>query len=148
MSKVNQTIPAIREGLRRFNRRAGVLKADPYGLDLSLSQSSALVDIERFKSITPKHLASLLHLEKSSVSRLLAVLAKKKLVQIKMHSTDRRSKTLTLTPLGKKAVRTIHHASNRSVAELLQAMPLKEQSQISTAFRLILKTMNEIDPVI
>src|SRR5689334_17863309 len=102
LMKTDLEVQIVRESLRRFNRRAGVLKSDPYGIDLSLSQSSALVDIARFGALRPNDLVRLLNLEKSSISRLITVLEDKGLVTADEDPHDGRSKLLKLTKAGRK----------------------------------------------
>lgn len=128
-------VETIREALRKFNRRAGVLKSDPYGIGLSLSQSSALVDIGRFDQLKAGDLVRLLRLDKSSVSRMLDVLLEKRLITASHDPADGRSKILALTANGKKAVLTIHELSNKSVTDILNHLNLKEQQTLVTAFK-------------
>lgn len=127
-------VAAIREALRKFNRRAGVLKSDPYGIGLSLSQSSALVDIGRFGRLKSNDLVRLLRLDKSSVSRMVDVLIEKKLISVSDDSADGRSKILTLTASGKKVVLTINDLSDKSVTDVLKNLDLKDQRALAVAF--------------
>ena len=130
----HERIRVIRDGLRRFNRRAGVLKSNPYGIGLSLSQSSALVDLERLGPQRSNDFVRLLNLEKSSVSRLASALVQKRLVIIKADKTDGRIKILSLTANGKKAVALIHQRSNKSVEEVFEFLSVREQEEIALAF--------------
>lgn len=138
-------VELIRESLRRFNRRAGVLKSDPYKIGLSLSQSSALVDIERFGTLKSNDLVRLLHLDKSTVSRMLEGLQEKKLITVSDNPTDRRSRNLTLTISGKKAVKTIHEASNKSVTDVLCFLDRNEQKALALAFKSLQKAVELAD---
>jgi DNA-binding MarR family transcriptional regulator len=144
MSDLNR-IKVVREGLRRFNRRAGVLKSDPYKLGLSLSQSSALIDISRFNELRVYELVDLLHLEKSSVSRLISVLEERRLIKVKDNPSDGRSKILTLTEAGRRAVNQINEISNRSLLELFEKLDAKEQKLIAAAFEKIASAVDQIE---
>lgn len=128
-------IKLIRESLRRFNRRAGVLKSDPYGVGLTLSQSSALVDLERFGHLKSNDLTQLLHLDKSSVSRMVTILANKKLIAISDDPADRRSKNLVLTATGKKTVQVINQISDKTVSDILCRLSAHDQNEIVRAFK-------------
>jgi DNA-binding MarR family transcriptional regulator len=132
--KFYQEIQVLREVFRRFNRRAGVLKSDPYGLGLSLSQGSALVDLERHGSLRPNDLVALLGLEKSSISRLITVLEKKKLLRIQRQAQDGRSKLLRLTPHGHRTAQRINAIADRSVSEPFAKLTAKEQKQTVKVF--------------
>jgi DNA-binding MarR family transcriptional regulator len=138
-------IQIIRNGLRRFNRWAGVLKTDPYDIGLSLSQSSALVDIERHGTLKPQELAQLLNLDKSSVSRLIGVLDSKNLIKISDDLEDKRSKNLNLTANGKEMVRKIHKVSNRSVVEALDLLNEKERLEIARAFEKLAQAVEQLE---
>ncbi len=127
-------IRLIRDALRRFNRWAGVLKSDPYGLQLSLSQGSALVDIDRYGPLRPGTLATMLNLEKSSISRLIQTLTKKKLVVLSHHTLDARAKLLTLSTKGKEAVRIINSLADHSIDQAFQSLSISEQEQLVRAF--------------
>lgn len=109
----------FREALRVINRRAGVLKSDPYEIGLSLTQGSALVDIGRYGPLKPNDLVRLLHLEKSSVSRLLKGLGDKGFILIGDNKGDGRSKMISLTRSGQKAVEAINRQSNALVSQIL-----------------------------
>jgi DNA-binding MarR family transcriptional regulator len=132
--KKYERIQIIRDGLRRFNRRAGVLKSDPYGIGLSLSQSSALVDLERLGPLRSNDVVRLLNLEKSSVSRLISVLVEKRLITVKPDQKDGRLKVLSLAANGKKVVDLIHRQSNESVEEVFIFLNDKDQEEIASAF--------------
>ena len=124
----------MRNGLRKVNRWAGVLSSDPYGLGLSLSQSSTLVDLERYGSLRPATLADLLKLDRSSVSRLISVLSEKGLISTSERPEDGRSKTITLTKKGRKALIEIHRISNESVVSVFRFLDSKDQDAIAVAF--------------
>ena len=141
----SEQVERVREVLRRFNRRAGVLQTDPYGLDLSLSQGSALVDIGRFGQLRSQDLVQLLNLEKSSVSRLVANLEERKLLKITPDPEDGRSKHLSLTPSGRKAVAVINRLANRVVEEAFDHLSAKEQAEVVAALEKLNHAVNRAD---
>jgi DNA-binding MarR family transcriptional regulator len=143
--KNEEQIKVVRDGLRKFNRRAGVLKSDPYGIGLTLSQSSALIDIERFGTVKANDLVRLLHLEKSSVSRLVMVLQERGLVKISDDPSDGRSKVLSLTKAGEKAVNVINEASNLSIQEAFSKMDTKTKQEVSFAFEKLIKAIGDLE---
>jgi len=142
---MRKQVQTIRNGLRRFNRWAGVLKTDPYEIGLSLSQSSALVDIERSGKLKPQELAHLLNLDKSSVSRLIAVLESKNLIKVTNDSDDKRSKDLTLTTKGKEMVQKIHRISDQSVVEALNLLGEKDRTEIALAFEKLAHAVEQLE---
>jgi DNA-binding MarR family transcriptional regulator len=142
---IENNVKIVRDGLRKFNRRAGVLKPDPYGLGLSLSQCSTLIDISRFGSLRSNELVHLLHLEKSSVSRLISVLENKKFITLTNDPNDGRSKILTLTRSGERAVEEINHISNQSVLEVFHCLDSKDQKTISLAFEKLAQIIESME---
>lgn len=138
---MNNKIHSVRNSLRKFNRWAGVLSADPYGLGLSLSQCGALVDLERFESLRPANLANLLKLDRSSVSRLISALEDKGLISISLSSEDGRSKTIALTKKGQKTLNEIHRISNNTVESVFHFLSDKDQEQVAAAFEKLSKAV-------
>jgi DNA-binding MarR family transcriptional regulator len=141
MSK-NAHIEIVRNGLRVFNRNAGVLKSDPYDLGLPLSHCSALIDIEKHRSLNPNKLATLLHLDKSSVSRMLINLKKKGLIDISPNPNDGRGKSLSLTNKGLKYVEKINDASNQYVINLFQEVTAQQRQVLVNAFQILSDALN------
>lgn len=136
----NTQIEVVRNGLRLFNRKAGVLKSDPYGIGLPLSHCSALIDINRNNSLKPSELTSLLLLDKSTISRILINLESKELIKILTDNKDGRSKVLSLTSKGRKLVDIIDDVSNEKVRDVFQKLNQQERQAIAHAFNLILQT--------
>lgn len=137
-----KNIQVARAALRQFNRKIGVLKTDPYGLGLSLSQGSALVEVERAGVVRPLALASLLNLEKSSVSRLLARLEEKGLLRVGDDSQDKRAKLVRITARGEGAVRKINAVADEAVADIFLHLNGEEQRKLAVAFELMTKSMD------
>lgn len=142
---MKKQIQAIREGLRRFNRRAGVLKADPYGVGLSLSQCSALVDIERYGELRAQELVRTLCLDKSTVSRLVAALENEGLVTFSDDPEDRRSRLLKLSSDGKRVVNRINKESDEMVAEVFAHLNESERDQLAKSFESLMKAIDGLD---
>jgi DNA-binding MarR family transcriptional regulator len=137
-----KNVASVREALRRFNRHAGVLKSDPYGIGLSLSQASALVDMDRFGQLQPNDLVRLLNLEKSSVSRLILVLEDKKLVRITDHPKDGRAKIIEITKAGKKCVDIINRVMDSTVSNAFRYLKPSERAEV---VRALMKLADAVD---
>lgn len=137
-----EDVSAIREAMRRFNRRVGVLKSDPYGIGLSLSQASALVDIERYGPLRSNDLVRLLNLERSSISRLVAVLEHKALVRITNHPSDGRAKVLQLTRAGERSVAIINGMMDRTIADALRHLDSLDQKEVVRALAKLADAVN------
>ena len=80
---------------RRFERRARHT-----GLAITRQQARALLSIARTEGLSQAAIATLLDIEPIALVRLLDRLHEEGLVERRLHPTDRRVRTLWLTPLG------------------------------------------------
>ncbi|MDM8357942.1 MarR family winged helix-turn-helix transcriptional regulator [Pandoraea communis] len=111
-------VEAIRTVSREMVRELGFMGGNFAGTDLSPSAVHALIEIER-GGITARDLGARLHLEKSSVSRMLRKLVQSGDVGEAVSEHDARVKRLFLTPAGKKRVAGIHAFARAQVMEAL-----------------------------
>ncbi|HEX6442453.1 MAG TPA: MarR family transcriptional regulator [Stellaceae bacterium] len=96
---------------RRFERRARQT-----GLPITRQQARALLLIARHEGLSQAAIATMLDIEPIALVRLLDRLHEEGLVERRAHATDRRVRTLWLTPLGWEVVdRTL--AINAEVRE-------------------------------
>jgi DNA-binding MarR family transcriptional regulator len=128
-------VQLVRDVFRQFNRKAGVLKTDPYGLGVTLTQGSALVDIQHFGSLHPNDLVGLLNLEKSSISRMVNGLFASGLIFIRQDPADGRAKIITLTKKGERTATQINRLADLSVTDLLQKLSANERAHVIAAFK-------------
>jgi DNA-binding MarR family transcriptional regulator len=128
-------VQLVRDVFRQFNRKAGVLKTDPYGLGVTLTQGSALVDIQHFGSLRPNELVGLLNLEKSSISRMVNGLFASGLIVIRPDPADGRAKIITLTKKGERMATQINGLADLSVTDLLQKLSASERTHVIAAFK-------------
>src|SRR5918911_421053 len=80
---------------RRFDRRARQT-----GLAITRQQARALLSVARNEGLSQAAIATLLDIEPIALVRLLDRLHEESLVERRLHPTDRRVRTLWLTPLG------------------------------------------------
>src|SRR5437016_92867 len=80
---------------RRFERRAR-----QSGLPITRQQARALLNIARNEGLSQATVATMLDIEPIALVRLLDRLHEEGLVERRLHATDRRVRTLWLTPLG------------------------------------------------
>ena len=114
---VADTVEAIRSAARRLVRELGFMGGDFAGGDLSPSAVHALIEIEA-GGVTARDLGLLLHLEKSSVSRMLGKLVAAGDV-VELAGGDGRVKILALTEAGQRRVAAIHAFARAQVLEAL-----------------------------
>ena len=89
----------LRVSMMRLVRR---LRAERVRHALSLTQISALATLEREGPLTPGELAAHEQVQPPSLTRVLAVLEERGLIQRTPHASDRRQHVVTLTPAARE----------------------------------------------
>lgn len=123
MAATSQRLAQIRRASRQLVRELGFMQPTLAGSGLPASAVHALIEIDLAGPLTAAQLATLLNLEKSSVSRMLAKLIAGGEIVEQASPHDRRVKLLILSERGRKSVAAIHAFGNRQVAEALQRIP-------------------------
>ena len=98
---------ALRISISRLARRLRVERLGLGGTETALSdiQLAALAALERHQAMTPGELAEHEKVQPPSMTRVVAVLEERGLVQREPHPTDRRQVLLTVTAEGRALVR-------------------------------------------
>jgi len=114
-------IDDLRAASRRLVRELGFMGGDFAGTKLSPSAVHALIEIER-EGVAARDLASLLRLEKSSVSRMLRKLVQAGYVAEAIADEDGRAKRLSLTAKGMEQLAEIHAFAREQVSSALSRL--------------------------
>jgi DNA-binding MarR family transcriptional regulator len=88
----------LQDGITRLNRRLRQVR--PLG-EITQTQLSALVSLQIAGSLTPTELADIERVQPPTVTRIVAKLEAKGLVERAPHPTDGRQSVLTATTLGR-----------------------------------------------
>jgi len=112
--KVDESPERIHQLLMDLIRVAGLLQPDQVvaGRSVTMSQAFGLHELDTETPLTQNELAERLHLEKSTVSRMVADLERKGLLVRERDPANRRFYRLRLTPAGRRAhagMRTMMH---------------------------------------
>ena len=94
-----QLAEALRDAITRLNRR--VRQARPVG-DLTVTQLSALTSLELAGALTPRELADVERVQPPTMTKIVAKLEERGLVQRTPHPTDGRQVILAPSPLGRE----------------------------------------------
>ncbi|MTH59554.1 GNAT family N-acetyltransferase [Paracoccus litorisediminis] len=135
------TISEIRAVSRTIAREWGFMGGEFAGTDLSPSAVHALIEIEQ-GNVTARDLGLRLHLEKSSVSRMLRKLIEAGDVHESAGEDDGRVKILSLTPTGKTQVSAIHQFAEAQVASALARLDPKQEDAVLTGLRLYSRALS------
>lgn len=121
------------EAIRKLNVAVGTLKKDPYGLGISLSQGNLLAFLQSSKTKpTAKEVATILNLEKSTVSRLLRDLERNGMISIKSNSDDRREMLIALTTKGTALAIRVNEVASAHVNAVFSQLSASEENELST----------------
>jgi MarR family transcriptional regulator for hemolysin len=93
-------IGALLHDVARLIRRRFERRARQTGLAITRQQARALLSVARTEGLSQAAIATLLDIEPIALVRLLDRLHEEGLVERRLHPTDRRVRTLWLTPLG------------------------------------------------
>lgn len=89
----------LRDAITRLNRR--VRQARPVG-DLTVTQLSALTSLELAGALTPRELADVERVQPPTMTKIVAKLEERGLVQRTPHPTDGRQVILSTTEVGRE----------------------------------------------
>ena len=93
-------IGALMHDVARLMRRRFERRTRQTGLSITRQQARALLSVARNEGLSQAAVATLLDIEPIALVRLLDRLHEEGLVERRLHPTDRRVRTLWMTPLG------------------------------------------------
>jgi DNA-binding MarR family transcriptional regulator/N-acetylglutamate synthase-like GNAT family acetyltransferase len=115
-------ILAVRDASRRMVRELGFMQPTLAETDLPPSAVHAVIELGTQGSMTANQLGQILLLDKSTVSRMLARLIERGLVEETRSEADGRSKLLSLTPAGQALLGDINRMANLKVGKALHML--------------------------
>ena len=104
---VRRTLGFLLHDTSRMMRRRFVQRAREEGLPLSRSEASVLLQVAHEQGISQATLATRLEIEPIALVRLLDGLQQSSLIERRLHPTDRRVRTVWLTPRAEPVLRHI-----------------------------------------
>lgn len=120
-------IDDIRAASRQMVRELGFMDATLAATDYPPSAVHTILEIGNRGPMTSLQLAELLHLEKSSVSRMIRKLIENDELRETTDVRDARFKLLSLTTKGKRTLAAINEFGQRQVADALGQLTEAEQ---------------------
>jgi DNA-binding MarR family transcriptional regulator/N-acetylglutamate synthase-like GNAT family acetyltransferase len=136
-------IDAVRRFNRFFTRRIGVLREGLLHTSYSLTEARILFEIAHRDDPTASDLSRELGLDPGYLSRILAHLERRGLVEKVRSETDRRRRLLALTPDGEDAFSLLDSRSREEVAEMLEELSEGEGRRLLEAMRTIKSVLDE-----
>jgi DNA-binding MarR family transcriptional regulator/GNAT superfamily N-acetyltransferase len=129
----NAEIDAVRRFNRAWTRRIGVLREGLLHSPYSLAEARVLFEVANRDEATASDLARELGLDPGYLSRILAGLGRRGLVEKVPSETDGRRRILSLTPEGKEAFSLLDARSREEVSEMLDGLPEEDRRRLLQA---------------
>ncbi len=122
----------LHQQIQTFIRLFGLLEQDhtPCHYPLSPSQAHALQILRQHEWLSLQRLASELHLEKSTVSRLVTGLVERGWVERSINPDNRREVRVQLTAAGHAIADEVHHAASAQYRVIWQRLSDAQRAQI------------------
>jgi DNA-binding MarR family transcriptional regulator/ribosomal protein S18 acetylase RimI-like enzyme len=130
MNPLAADIDAVRRFNRAYTRRIGLLNRGLLQSEFSLVEARILYELAHRETATAAELAAFLALDPGYLSRLLASLGKRGLVNRKPSDKDRRAAILELTPAGRQAFAELDRRSKAEVGEMLTGVPVASRRDL------------------
>lgn len=104
---------------------------DKFSTIESLSQCHILLELDVYKSVTMGQLSTLLNLDNSTTTRLIAPLLEKNLCKIQPDQNDRRNKLISLTPQGEELVGKANEGMHAHLEQVLAMVHENERELVT-----------------
>ncbi|MFV2114019.1 MarR family winged helix-turn-helix transcriptional regulator [Micromonospora sp. LOL_025] len=125
-----QLAPQLRDAITRLNRR--VRQARPVG-DLTVTQLSALTSLRLAGALTPRELADVERVQPPTMTRIVAKLEERGLVQRTPHPTDGRQVILAATEGGRAVLDQFERVRDEWLARRLAELSEAERETLRQA---------------
>ncbi|HEX5597514.1 MAG TPA: MarR family transcriptional regulator [Micromonosporaceae bacterium] len=129
-----QLATLLRDAITRLNRR--VRQARPVG-DLTVTQLSALTSLELSGALTPRELADTERVQPPTMTRIVARLEERGLVQRSPHPTDGRQVILAATDAGREVLAQLRLARDSWLALRLAELTEEERGTLLRAAEIL-----------
>lgn len=133
---------ALHTLLMELVRSVGLLQPDQaVGVQLSMSEIFAVHELDVQGPVTQQDLADRLHLEKSTVSRLVANLESRELLVRERDPDNRRSYRLRLTETGRAAHREVSLAFREHFVDVLARLSEDERASLESGLTALMRAL-------
>ncbi|MGC4790017.1 MarR family winged helix-turn-helix transcriptional regulator [Micromonospora sp. DT178] len=129
-----QLAPQLRDAITRLNRR--VRQARPVG-DLTVTQLSALTSLRLAGALTPRELADVERVQPPTMTRIVAKLEERGLVQRTPHPTDGRQVILAATEGGRAVLDQFERIRDEWLARRLAELTEAERETLRQAAEIL-----------
>ena len=135
-------IDKLRAASRHIVRELGFMQKGLAGTELSPSAVHTIIELGYGTVTNASDLGSLLHLEKSSVSRLVQKLENNGLIEVGPDPGDKRCRLLSLTQSGQDLLGEVEGFARRQLRSALDVLSASEVSHIESGLILFAKALS------
>lgn len=136
-------IDRIRSVTRHIVRELGFMQKGLAGTELSPSAVHTVIELGYGTVTNATDLGALLHLEKSSVSRLVQKLVKDNIIHVGPDPYDKRSRVLSLTQNGENLLAEIEGFARAQLRSALNLLSTANIAQIETGLALFAHSLSQ-----
>ena len=129
-----QLAAMLRDSITRLNRR--LRRARPMG-DLTVTQFSALTSLELAGALSPRELAEAERVQPPTLTKIVAKLEDRGLVQRAPHPTDGRQVILSATEAGRAVVAEKQRKNDEWLAKRLTTLTAEERETLRRAAEIL-----------
>ena len=140
-------IAAVREFNRFYTARLGLLRKRHLDGEFSLTEARVLYEIGAAPNVTASALHTTLHLDPGYLSRLLAMMTRRKLVKYKSSPADGREKLLSLSSLGKSKLDQLNHQSASQIHGVLDSLSEADRETAVSSLSRVRQILSRAEPV-
>jgi DNA-binding MarR family transcriptional regulator len=124
----------VRDAITRLNRR--LRRTRPMG-DLTITQISALQSLDAAGALTPRELAEVERVQPPTMTRIIAKLEARDLVQRTPHPTDGRQVILAPSAAGRELIEAYRRARDEWLAQRLARLSVEERDTLERAAEIL-----------
>ncbi len=135
-------IDKMRAASRHIVRELGFMQKGLAGTELSPSAVHTIIELGYGTVANASDLGALLHLEKSSVSRLIQKLENEGLIEVGPDPSDKRFRVLSLTQDGQSLLGDVERFARGQLRSALDVLSATDVSQIETGLILFAKSLS------
>ena len=138
-----EQVSAMREFNRFYTARLGLLRRRHLDGEFSLTEARMLYEIGSSPELTASSLRNTLGLDAGYISRLLALLTRRKLVRQTVSKEDGREKLLTLTSTGERKVAQLNEQSALQILRLLETLSAADRESLIESLSKVRSILSE-----
>ncbi|MEM8636997.1 MAG: bifunctional helix-turn-helix transcriptional regulator/GNAT family N-acetyltransferase [Pseudomonadota bacterium] len=136
-----QRIDKLRAASREIVRELGFMQKGLAGTTLSPSAVHTIIELGYGTVTNASDLGNMLHLEKSSVSRLVQKLNEDGLIEAKSNLADRRSRQIGLTKEGKALLKSLEDYGRQQMRSAFEHLATDDLKKVETGLTLFAKAL-------